>query len=97
MRFAAETRGCLKCKISSRLTGNGGRTYRRTPYGRFSQNQNFLDARITKFFYPWCSAERTSCARELRYYFAQGILGYFPSPNSFLSRRLAPGLGVNFT
>ena len=62
--FTAETRGCLKCKISSRLTWRGGRTYGRTPYGRFSQNQNFLDAWITRFSYPWCSASR---ARELRY------------------------------
>ena len=44
MRFTAETRGCLKCKISSLLTRNGGRTYGRTLYGRFSQNQNFWDA-----------------------------------------------------
>ena len=29
---------------------------------RFSQNQNFLDAWITEFSYPWCSA-----ARELRF------------------------------
>ena len=37
MRFTAETRGCLKCQISSWLTWRGGRTYR-----RFSQNQKFL-------------------------------------------------------
>ena len=45
MRFTAETRGHLKCKISPRLTlmRRGGRTYERA-YGRFSQNQNFLDA-----------------------------------------------------
>ena len=56
MRFAVKTRVCLKWKISSRLTWSGGRTYRRTPNGRFSQNQNFLDAYFTKFSYPWCSA-----------------------------------------
>ena len=56
IRFTAETRVYLKCKISPRLTGRGGRTY-----GRFSQNQNFLDAQITKLSYPWCSAAR---ARE---------------------------------
>ena len=27
-------------------------------YGRFSQNQNFLDAQVTKFSYSWCSAAR---------------------------------------
>ena len=32
------------CKISPRLTWRGGRTYGRTPYLRFSQNPNFLDA-----------------------------------------------------
>ena len=81
MRFTAETRGCLKCKISSRLTRKGGRTYGRTLYGRFSQNQNFWDEWNT-ISYPWCSVERASCARELRYYFAQGVLGHFPLPNS---------------
>ena len=39
MRFTAKTHGRLKCKLSSRLTWRRGRTY-----GRFSQNQNFLDA-----------------------------------------------------
>ena len=43
-RFTAETRGYLNCKISPRLTWGDGRTFGRTPYGRFSQNQNFLDA-----------------------------------------------------
>ena len=42
MQFTAETRGCLKCKISPRLSWTGGRTY--ASYGRFSQNQNFLNA-----------------------------------------------------
>ena len=28
-----------------------GHTYRRTPYGRFSESQNSLDAQITKFSY----------------------------------------------
>ena len=40
-----------------------GQTYVRTPYGRFSQNQNFLDAQVTKFSYPWCSVSRAR-ARE---------------------------------
>ena len=39
MRFTAETRGYLKCKISPRFTWRAERTY-----GRFSQNQDFLDA-----------------------------------------------------
>ena len=43
-RFTAETRGYLNCKISPRLTWRDGRTFGRTPYGRFSQNQNFLYA-----------------------------------------------------
>ena len=38
VRFTAETRRYLKCKISPRLTWMDGRTY-----GWFSQNQNFLD------------------------------------------------------
>ena len=50
MWFTAKTRGCLKWKISSRLTWGGECTY-----GRFSQNQNFLDASVTKFSYPWFS------------------------------------------
>ena len=139
MRFTAETRGCLKCKISSLLTRNGGRTYGRTLYGRFSQNQNFWDAWntmgaihstkiqtgptekrsrarttskggpvfsklfrldrtdplsfgpkfpeslvewIAPYFLPFVLRERASCARELRYYFAQGVLGHFPLPHS---------------
>ena len=53
MRFTAEMRGCLKCKISCRLTWRGGGT-------SFPQSQNFLDAEIIKFFYPWCSAARSS-------------------------------------
>ena len=32
-------------------------------YGRFSQNQNFFDAQVTKFSYPWCSVARER-ARE---------------------------------
>ena len=36
-------------------------TYGRTD-GRFYHNQNFLNAQITKFYYPWCSA---ACAFEL--------------------------------
>jgi len=32
-----------------------GRTDRRTD-GRWRQNQNFSDQRVTKFAYPWCSA-----------------------------------------
>ena len=40
-----------------------GWTYVRTPYGRFSQNQNFLGAQVTKFSYPWCSVSRER-ARE---------------------------------
>ena len=32
-------------------------------YGRFPQNQNFLDVQVTKFSYPWCSVAR-ECARE---------------------------------
>ena len=39
MRFTAQTRGCLKCKVSPRLACVGGRMY-----GRFCQIQNFLDA-----------------------------------------------------
>ena len=29
--------------------------------------QNFSDALLTKFSYPWCSVERALRARELRY------------------------------
>ena len=47
---------CLKFKISPRPTRRGGRTY-----GPFSQNQNFLDAYMTKFSYPWCSRPRELC------------------------------------
>ena len=54
MRFTAETRGYLKCKISPRLHERVD--VRTDAYGRFSQNQIFLDASITKFPYPWCSA-----------------------------------------
>ena len=54
MRFTAETHGYLKCKISPRLHERVD--VRTDAYGRFSQNQNFLDAWITKFPYPWCSA-----------------------------------------
>ena len=44
MRFTVKTRRCLKCKISFPLTWRSERTFGRTPYERFSQNQNFLDA-----------------------------------------------------
>ena len=44
-----------------------GWTYVRSPYGRFCQNQDFLDAFITKFSLPWCSATHASRAREHRY------------------------------
>ena len=54
MRFTAETRGYLKCKISPRLHERVD--VRTDAYGRFSQNQNFLDASITKFPYPRCTA-----------------------------------------
>ena len=37
MQFTAEMLGCLKCKISHRLTRRGGPTY-----GWFSHNQSFL-------------------------------------------------------
>ena len=30
-------------------------------YGRFCQNKNFLDAKITNCFYSWCSAARELC------------------------------------
>ena len=42
MQFTAETLGSLKCKISPRLSWTAGRTY--ATYGRFCQNQNFLNA-----------------------------------------------------
>ena len=49
-QFTVETRGCLKCKISSRLTWRRGRTYGDVlPYGRFSQNQNFYGAPLRQF------------------------------------------------
>ena len=54
MRFTAETHGYLKCKISPRLHERVD--VRTDAYGRFSQNQNFLDALMTKFSYPWCFA-----------------------------------------
>ena len=54
MQFTAETRGYLKCRISPRL--HEWVDVRTDAYRRFSQNQNFLDASITKFSYPWCSA-----------------------------------------
>ena len=54
MLFTAKTGGC---KISPQLTWRGGYTY-----GRFCWNQNFLDALITKFSYPWCSA---ACASAI--------------------------------
>ena len=38
-------------------------------YVRSRDFQNFSDALLTKFSYPWCSVERTLCARELRYDF----------------------------
>ena len=51
-----------KCDISHPLTWRADvRTYvwvdERTD-GRFWRNQNFLDAWINKFHYPWCSATR---------------------------------------
>jgi len=53
-----------KCDISHPLTWRADvRTYvwvdERTDE-LFCQNQNFLDAWITKFHYPWCSAARVS-------------------------------------
>ena len=42
-QFTVETRGCLKCKISSRTYGDV------LPYGRFSQNQNFYGAPLRQF------------------------------------------------
>ena len=36
-------------------------------YGRFSQDQNFLEAEITILSYAWCSATRALRARVLRY------------------------------
>ena len=38
-------------------------------YVRSRDFQNFSDALLTKFSYPWCSVERALCARELRYDF----------------------------
>jgi len=67
MRFTAETRGYLKCKISPWLTWRGGRTYRRTPYGRFSQNPNFLDACLSNFL-TLGAPLRALRARELSFY-----------------------------
>ena len=96
MRFTAETRGCLKCKISSRLTRNGGRTYGRTLYGQFSQNQNFWDAWNTITLGAPLSAVRVreSSAITSRKEFWVN----FPSQIPFQSRRcLAPGLGFYFT
>ena len=37
---------------------------------------------IAPYFLPFVLRERASCARELRYYFAQGVLGHFPLPHS---------------
>ena len=42
-------------------------TYVGTPYGRFSQNLNFLDAQITKFSHQQCSAARAWRAQELHF------------------------------
>ena len=54
MRFTAETRGYLNAEFHPGLhESEAGRT---DAYGRFSQNQNFLDALMTKFSYPWCFA-----------------------------------------
>ena len=64
MLFTAKTGGC---KISPQLTWRGGYTY-----GRFCQNQNFLDALITKFSYPWCSA---GCASAINISWNNTILG----------------------
>ena len=36
-------------------------------YVRSRDFQNFSDALLTKFSYPWCSVERALRARELRY------------------------------
>ena len=66
MRFTTKTRWCLKREIAPRLTRRGGRTYGST-YGRFCQNQNFLDAWITKIFYHLV----LRCARQLCYYYFQ--------------------------
>ena len=63
MRFTAETRGCLKCKMSSLLTRNGGRTYGRTLYWQFSQNQNFWDAWNTISYPTVLRWARFVCAR----------------------------------
>ena len=65
-RFTAETRGCLKCKISSRLTWRGRSTYGRTLYGRLSQKSKFLGCIDLPNFLTHGAPQR---ARELRYYF----------------------------
>ena len=44
-----------------------GWTYVLTPYGRFCQNQNFLEAFITKFSLQWCAATHALREREHRY------------------------------
>ena len=41
-----------------------GWTYVRTIFS----DPKFLGCIVTKFSYPWCSAARSSRARELRYY-----------------------------
>ena len=54
MRFTAETRGYLKCKISPRLTWRGGRKYWRVR--TIFSGPKFLGCTDTKFSYPRCSA-----------------------------------------
>ena len=48
--------------FSQSLSLRAGYTYVQTVLS----NQNFLDAQIIRFYYPWCSAGK--CARKLRYY-----------------------------
>ena len=52
MRFTAETRGCLKCKIASRLTWTGGRKYGRTPVRTISSEPKFLGCIEYQIFLP---------------------------------------------
>ena len=63
-----------------------GWTFLRTPYGRFCQNQNFLNALITKFSYPWCSATNNTaifvwpwkvCDREFSILHSGGTPGLY--------------------
>ena len=63
MRFAAETRRCLKHQISSGLHEEMDvRT------DDFLRTKISCIHRFNKFSYPWCSAGCASRARELRYY-----------------------------